>query len=152
MFTASELHPHLASALEKTGFTGLGERYQGKVRDVYTQPDRNLRILIATDRQSAFDIQWCSIPLKGQVLNQISAWWFERIADIMPTQVLDIPDPNVTVAKKLRMVPIEIVVRGYLTGSSKTSAWMNYAAGVRDFCGVSCPMAWSKMNLLKVLF
>lgn len=139
MFTPTELRPYLPTALEKTDFTGIGERYQGKVRDVYTQPDRNLRILIATDRQSAFDIQWCSIPLKGQVLNQISAWWFERIADIMPTQVLDIPDPNVTVAKRLKMAPIEIVVRGYLTGSSKTSAWMNYNAGVRDFCGVRLP-------------
>lgn len=139
MFTHKDLQPYLASALEKTNFAVFGERYQGKVRDIYTQPDRNLRILIATDRQSAFDIQWCSIPLKGQVLNQISAWWFERIKDIMPTQVLDIPDPNVTVAKRLRMVPVEIVVRGYLTGSSKTSAWMNYNAGVRDFCGVQLP-------------
>lgn len=139
MVTPNDLRPYLASALEQTDFRGLGERYKGKVRDVYTQPERNLRILIATDRQSAFDIQWCSIPLKGQALNQISAWWFERIGDIMPTQVLDIPDPNVTVAKRLTMVPVEIVVRGYLTGSSKTSAWMNYNAGVRDFCGVRLP-------------
>ncbi|TSD00248.1 MAG: phosphoribosylaminoimidazole-succinocarboxamide synthase [Candidatus Peregrinibacteria bacterium Greene1014_49] len=139
MFTADQLRPYLPAALEKTDFKALGERYQGKVRDVYTQPERNLRILVATDRQSAFDIQWCSIPLKGQVLNQISAWWFERIVDIMPTQVLDVPDPNVTVAKRLQMMPIEIVVRGYLTGSSKTSAWMNYNAGVRDFCGVRLP-------------
>ncbi|MEK7562827.1 MAG: phosphoribosylaminoimidazolesuccinocarboxamide synthase [Patescibacteria group bacterium] len=143
MFTPTELRPYLPTALEKTDFTGIGERYQGKVRDVYIQDRRPvgppLRILVATDRQSAFDIQWCSIPLKGQVLNQISAWWFERIGDITPTQVLDIPDPNVTVAKSLKMVPIEIVVRGYLTGSSKTSAWMNYNAGVRDFCGVRLP-------------
>jgi len=139
MFSSNDLQPYIPAALEATHFTGLGERYEGKVRDVYTQPDRSLRILVATDRQSAFDIKWCSIPLKGQVLNQISAWWFERIGDIMPTQVLDIPDPNVTVAKRLKMVPIEIVVRGYLTGSSKTSAWMNYNAGVRDFCGVRLP-------------
>jgi phosphoribosylaminoimidazole-succinocarboxamide synthase len=139
MHTPEQLRPYLASALEKTDFPGLGDRYQGKVRDVYTQADQHLRILVATDRQSAFDIQWCTIPLKGQVLNQISAWWFERIGDIMRTQVLDIPDPNVTVARHLRMVPIEIVVRGYLTGSSKTSAWMNYDVGVRDFCGVRLP-------------
>jgi phosphoribosylaminoimidazole-succinocarboxamide synthase len=139
MFTHDQLRPFIASSLEKTDFQGLGERYIGKVRDVYTQPENDLRILIATDRQSAFDIKWCSIPLKGQVLNQISAWWFERIADIMPTQVLDIPDPNVTVARRLKMVPVEIVVRGYLTGSSKTSAWVNYNAGMRDFCGVKLP-------------
>ncbi len=139
MFTPDQLRPYIASALEKTDFQGLGERYIGKVRDVYTQPENDLRILIATDRQSAFDIKWCSIPLKGQVLNQISAWWFERIGDIMPTQVLAIPDPNVTVARRLKMVPVEIVVRGYLTGSSKTSAWVNYNAGMRDFCGVKLP-------------
>ncbi|MBM3227390.1 phosphoribosylaminoimidazolesuccinocarboxamide synthase [Candidatus Peribacteria bacterium] len=139
MFTLTDLRPYIPAALEETQFKGLGERYKGKVRDVYTQPEKHLRILIATDRQSAFDIQWCSIPLKGQVLNQISAWWFERIGDIMPTQVLDIPDPNVTVAKRLKMVPVEIVVRGYLTGSSKTSAWVNYNEGMRDFCGVKLP-------------
>ena len=139
MFTPSDLRPYISAALEETQFQGLGDRYKGKVRDVYTQEDRNLRILIATDRQSAFDIQWCSIPLKGQVLNQISAWWFERVGDIMQTQVLEIPDPNVTVATRLQMVPVEIVVRGYLTGSSKTSAWMNYNAGVRNFCGVRLP-------------
>jgi len=79
------------------------------------------------------------VPLKGQVLTQISAWWFRQIEDIMPTQVLDLPDPNVMVVKDLAMLPVEVVVRGYLTGSSKTSAWMNYNAGVRDFCGVSLP-------------
>lgn len=149
MFTPAQLTPYLPHALEETLFTQFGSHYKGKVRDVYTQEEKNLRILVATDRQSAFDILWCTIPLKGQVLNQISAWWFSRIEDIMPTQVLEIPDPNVTVAKRLRMVPVEIVVRGYLTGSSKTSAWMNYAAGVRSFCGVTLPEGMVKNEPFK---
>lgn len=124
-------------ALEGTNFTHLGERYVGKVRDVYAQHNRS--ILIATDRQSAFDISWCSIPGKGQVLNQLSAWWFERVADIMPNHVLAVPDPNVTVVKKLSMLTVEIVVRGYLAGSTSTSAWVNYSKGVRSFCGNLLP-------------
>lgn len=127
------LRPFLATTLETTNFTNLGEKYAGKVRDVYSQKDRS--ILIATDRQSAFDIAWCSIPLKGQALNQISAWWFSRIADIMPTHVIAVPDENACVVKKLEMLKVEIVVRGYLTGSTGTSAWVNYQKGVRNFCG-----------------
>lgn len=84
MITPSELRPFLPTALEKTDFTGLGDKYAGKVRDVYTQKEKKRAILVATDRQSAFDIQWCSIPLKGQALNQLSAWWFERVKDVMP--------------------------------------------------------------------
>jgi phosphoribosylaminoimidazole-succinocarboxamide synthase len=131
--TRETLQNFLHTTLETTSFSWLGERYVGKVRDVYTQGSR--RFLIATDRQSAFDIAWCTIPLKGQVLNQISAWWFERVADIMPTHLIEVPDENVAVVKNLTMVPIEIVVRGYLTGATGTSAWVNYQQGVRDFCG-----------------
>lgn len=134
-----QIKPFLSSTVTETAFENLGHKHQGKVRDVYVQPDEKRIILIATDRQSAFDISWTSIPLKGQALNQISNWWFERVSDIMPTHVLETPDPNVTVVKTLDMLPIEIVVRGYLTGSSKTSAWMNYAAGTRDFCGNRLP-------------
>lgn len=137
--SASVLEPFLATTLETTDFPDLGEKYEGKVRDVYFQKEHARRFLIATDRQSAFDINWTTIPLKGQVLTQISAWWFTNIADIMPTHVLGHPDPNVMVVKDLTMVPVEIVVRAYLTGSSKTSAWVNYNAGVRDFCGVPLP-------------
>ncbi|MEK7218038.1 MAG: phosphoribosylaminoimidazolesuccinocarboxamide synthase [Patescibacteria group bacterium] len=133
-----DLSPFLPTALERTDFDFLGKKVEGKVRDVYVPNDRE-RILVATDRQSAFDINWCTIPLKGQVLNQLSAWWFERVADILPTQVLAVPDPNVTVARNLRILPVEIVVRAYLTGSTKTSAWVNYAKGVRNFCGNLLP-------------
>ena len=137
MISDAALAPYLTTALDTTHFNDLGERYQGKVRDVYIQEDK--RILIATDRQSAFDISWTSIPLKGQVLTQISRWWFEQVADIMPIHMIDNPDPNVMVVTNLQMLPVEIVVRGYLTGSTKTSAWMNYNAGVRNFFGVQLP-------------
>lgn len=136
---STALQPFLATTLDGTDFEGLGEKYAGKVRDVYFQKEHKRRILIATDRQSAFDINWTTIPLKGQVLTQISRWWFEQISDIMPTQVIDNPDPNVMVVKDLNMVPVEIVVRAYLTGSSKTSSWMNYNNGVRNYCGNTLP-------------
>ena len=78
----SQLQPFLTTTLDSTNFLHLGSKYEGKVRDVYSQEKQS--ILIATDRQSAFDKRWCSIPLKGQVLNQLSAWWFTQVADIMP--------------------------------------------------------------------
>ncbi len=134
---ATRLRPFLSTTLDGTDLPWLGERYVGKVRDVYSQGSRSL--LIATDRQSAFDIAWCSVPLKGQTLNQLSAWWFDRIADIMPTHVLAVPDENVMVVRKLDMLRVEIVVRAYLAGSTGTSAWVNYAKGVRKFCGNQLP-------------
>ncbi|MDO8648664.1 MAG: phosphoribosylaminoimidazolesuccinocarboxamide synthase [Candidatus Peregrinibacteria bacterium] len=143
MVKSPSLTPFLRSTVERTDFGFLGNKYEGKVRDVY-QPTPGQSILIATDRQSAFDIPWCTIPLKGQVLNQLSAWWFTRIADVMPTHVLAVPDPNVMVVKKLTMVPVEIVVRAYLTGSTGTSAWVNYEKGVRNFCGNVLPEGMRK--------
>lgn len=154
VITPDQIRPFLTNTLERTNFPELGERYQGKVRDVYEPRGaagslRGTRILVATDRQSAFDINWCTIPLKGQVLNQLSAWWFERVKDIMPTHVLDVPDPNVMVVKALKMIKIEIVVRAYLTGSTKTSAWVNYENGVRDFCGNVLPEGMKKNQKLR---
>jgi phosphoribosylaminoimidazole-succinocarboxamide synthase len=139
MISTDIIRPFLLTALETTDFKDLGEKYSGKVRDVYTQKAAKRAILIATDRQSAFDIKWCTIPLKGQALNQISAWWFEKIKDVMPTHVIDVPDPNAMVVKDLTMLRVEIVVRGYLTGSTGTSAWVNYNKGMRNFCGNVLP-------------
>ncbi len=139
MITPEQLKPFLPTALAKTDFAGLGEKYAGKVRDVYTQKDKKRAILIATDRQSAFDIQWCTIPLKGQALNQLSAWWFEHVKDVMPNHIIAVPDPNAMVVKDLKMLRVEIVVRGYLTGSTGTSAWVNYNKGTRHFCGNKLP-------------
>ena len=151
MISPSSLTPFLSTTLNKTDFDFLGKKYIGKVRDVYTNDD--CVILISTDRQSAFDYQWCTIPLKGQVLNQLSNWWFEQVKDVMPTHVIATPDPNVTVAKKLKMLKVEVVVRAYLTGSTSTSAWVNYEQGNRNFCGNPLPDGMKKnQKLTEIIF
>jgi len=123
--------------LTETKFTFLGPCTAGKVRDIYQRGDK--LILITTDRHSSFDRIIAHIPWKGQVLNQVSAWWFERTKDIVPNHVLAIPDPNVTVARKCAPLPLEAVVRGYLTGVTDTAAWTRYAAGERSFGGIALP-------------
>lgn len=115
----------------------VGKKRVGKVRDTYELPDK--MILITTDRQSAFDRVLASIPFKGQVLNQTSAWWFDKTKNIVPNHILSIPDPNVTVGKKCTVFPVEFVVRGYITGTTSTSAWVNYQKGMRDYCGNILP-------------
>ena len=127
--------------LEKTNFN-IGKKYEGKVRDNYLLGDK--RLIITTDRISAFDCVLCTIPFKGQVLNQTSAFWFEKTKDIVKNHVLQVPDPNVTVARECKLIPVEMVVRGYLTGVTTTSAWYNYEKGVRDFCGNKLPDGMKK--------
>ena len=105
-------------------------------------------MLITTDRHSSFDRIIAHIPWKGQVLNQISAHWFELTKDIVPNHVLAIPDPNVTIAKKCKMVPIEAVVRGYLTGVTDTAIWTRYGKGQRDFGGLALPDGMRKNQKL----
>ena len=135
--TAFNQHDLITTALPftltKTNFT-FGKKYEGKVRDIYELDDK--LILITTDRQSAFDRVIASVPYKGQVLNLTSAWWFEKTADIAPNHLLAIPDPNVIIAKKCRVFPIEFVVRGYITGTTNTSLWTQYNNGVRNYCGI----------------
>ena len=133
----SIIEKNVNNVLTETNFQGLGEKKSGKVRDTYLTDDKI--ILITTDRQSAFDRILASIPFKGQVLNQTSAWWFEHTKDIIPNFVLDVPDPNVVVGKKCQVFPFEAVVRGYLTGSTDTSVWTNYQKGAREFCGHKLP-------------
>ncbi len=132
--------------LRETDFDFLGEKKTGKVRDIYIQPDR--LILITTDRHSSFDRIIAHIPWKGQVLNQISAWWFDATKDIVPNHVLAVPDPNVTVGKKMKMVPVEAVMRGYLTGVTDTSIWTRYSAGVREFGDLKLPDGMKKNEKL----
>src|SRR5208282_111358 len=100
--------------LRETGFDFLGPKTAGKVRDIYDRGDK--LILIATDRHSSFDRIIAHIPWKGQVLNRVSHWWFAKTKDIIGNHVLAIPDPNAMVAKKVKVVPVEAVMRGYLTG------------------------------------
>ena len=116
----------------------LPNYYRGKVRDNYDLPDGR-RIIVATDRLSAFDVILTSIPFKGQVLTQTARYWFEETADICPNHVLDYPDPNVVVGTRLDILPVEIVVRGYLAGSTGTSILTKYRNGERDMYGMRLP-------------
>ncbi len=132
--------------LKSTNFDFLGPKKIGKVRDIYDQGDR--LVLISTDRHSSFDRIIAHIPLKGQILNQLSAWWFEQTKDIVRNHVLAVPDPNVTVAKKYKMVPVEAVIRGYLTGVTDTAIWTRYCAGKRDFGDFTLPDGMKKNQRL----
>jgi phosphoribosylaminoimidazole-succinocarboxamide synthase len=136
----------MTAILEGTDFNFLGRKYTGKVRDVYEQPDR--LILVATDRHSSFDRIIAHIPHKGQVLNEISAYWFEQTQDIVPNHVLAVPDPNVTVGRKCKTVPVEAVVRGYISGVTDTSLWTHYAKGKRDFGNFQLPDGLKKNQKL----
>ena len=112
----------------------FGERYRGKVRDTYASGDH--LVLITSDRISAFDhVLRQTIPFKGQVLNQLAAYFFDRTADVVPNHVISVPDPNVTVAIKCDTVPVEFVVRAYLVGH----AWRTYRSGLRELCGIPLP-------------
>jgi phosphoribosylaminoimidazole-succinocarboxamide synthase len=122
---------HIGDVVKETNLQGLGERVIGKVRDIYIGDDTIT--LVSTDRHSSFDRIIAHIPFKGEVLNQISVWWFEKTKDILPNHVISIPDPAVLVAKKLTPLPIEAVMRGYLTGTTNTSIWTHYNDGQRDF-------------------
>ena len=138
MIARAQLQVQLGNCLLEARFERWQQYYRrGKVRDMYLLPGR--RILITTDRQSAFDHVLGAIPLKGQVLNRLAQYWFEQTQDICPNQVVAVPHANVTVARELRMLPVEVVVRGYLTGSSDTAIWTHYARGVRRYCGLDLP-------------
>jgi phosphoribosylaminoimidazole-succinocarboxamide synthase len=126
----------LNNCLTETSFL-KGNKRTGKVRDQYDVGDKI--VLITTDRQSAFDRVLASIPFKGQVLNQISAWWFKKTEHIVANHLIEMPDPNVVVAKKCKVIPIEFVVRGYITGSTSTSLWTVYNNGDREYCGNKLP-------------
>jgi phosphoribosylaminoimidazole-succinocarboxamide synthase len=120
---------------------------RGKVRDHYDLGDGR-RIMIATDRQSAFDQVLAAVPFKGQVLTDTARFWFEATADIVPNHVIEYPDPNVMVVRGLKMLPVEVVVRDYLTGSTSTSIWSMYQKGERKPYGVRLPDGLKKNSKL----
>jgi len=128
------LREALRHPLKGTDFPGLGKKYEGKVRDNYSLPDGR-RVLITTDRISAFDHVLGTLPLKGQVVNFVAAWWFEHTRSIAKNHVLKVPDPNVLIGRECQLLPVEMVVRAYLTGTTSTSIWVHYERGAREFCG-----------------
>lgn len=134
------------SILKEIRLSDLGKRYQGKVRDYYVVGDK--RVLITTDRISAFDRVLGVIEDKGRVLNQLAEFWFEKTKDIVANHLLVVPDPNVSIAKNCRSYPVEMVVRGYISGVTKTSLWYNYEKGERVIYGLKFPDGLKKNQKL----
>ncbi|MCP5368215.1 MAG: phosphoribosylaminoimidazolesuccinocarboxamide synthase [Hyphomicrobiales bacterium] len=132
------IRAQLANVLTDATIPELPNHYRGKVRDNYDLPDGR-RIIIATDRQSAFDREMAAVPFKGQVLTQTARYWFEATADVCANHVIEYPDPNVLVCRNLDMLPVEMVVRDYMTGSTNTSIWPMYERGERVMYGVTFP-------------
>jgi phosphoribosylaminoimidazole-succinocarboxamide synthase len=143
----STIRAALAHPLERTDLDALGKKYEGKVRDNYSAPDGK-RYIVVTDRISAFDRVLGTLPLKGQLLNHVAAWWFENTRDVAANHVLSVPDPNVLVAEECTPLPVEMVVRAYLTGTTSTSIWIHYQNGAREFCGHRLPEGMKKHQRL----
>lgn len=140
----------IADALDSTLTAAelpLPGKKRGKVRDSWHLGDRML--FITTDRQSAFDRVLASVPFKGQVLNLVSAWWFERTAHIIGNHMVSVPDPQALEAVACTPFPIEFVIRGYLTGSTDTSLWTRYNSGERSYCGIAFPDGMTKHQALE---
>jgi phosphoribosylaminoimidazole-succinocarboxamide synthase len=126
------------NALDMVDLPGLPNHYRGKVRDNYDLPDGR-RVIVASDRLSAFDRNLCAVPYKGQVLTETARYWFDATADICPNHVVAYPDPNVLIGRRLEMLPVELVVRGYLAGTTSTSILTLYNKGERAMYGVTLP-------------
>ena len=142
----SLLRAQLGKTLDETDFPALGAKYEGKVRDCYTKGGR--RTLIVSDRLSAFDVVLGTIPFKGQVLNQMAAHWFDLSRDLVPNHVISVPDPTVMVAVECQLLPVEFVMRAYITGVTSTSIWTHYKNGARTFCGHDLPDGMKKNQRL----
>ncbi|WP_303979918.1 phosphoribosylaminoimidazolesuccinocarboxamide synthase [Dongia mobilis] len=136
IMTDAKLDP--AQILADATIPELPNHYRGKVRDNYDLPDGR-RVIIASDRLSAFDRILAAIPYKGQVLTQTARYWFEATKDICPNHVLDYPDPNVVIGQRLDILPVEIVVRAYLAGTTGTSILTLYKKGLRRMYGITLP-------------
>jgi phosphoribosylaminoimidazole-succinocarboxamide synthase len=133
MIPDDKLRAQLPHTLRQIDLPSLGELYRGKVRDNYGRGDRI--VMVTTDRVSAFDHVLGTIPFKGEVLSRLTAFWFEKVKDVAPTHVVDLPDPSVMVVKRAKPLPIEIVIRGYITGS----LWRDYQAGKAGAYGIAWP-------------
>ncbi len=137
MLTDELLRAQLPHALRQLDLPALGDLYRGKVRDNYTRGDRI--VMVTTDRVSAFDHVLGTIPFKGEILSRLTTFWFEKVKDIAPVHLVDTPDPSVMVVKKAKPFPVEIIVRGYITGS----LWRDYNAGKGGY-GIDWPKGLRK--------
>jgi phosphoribosylaminoimidazole-succinocarboxamide synthase len=138
MVDSKRVEPYLDQALGEIAILELPNHSKGKVRDSYDLADGR-RIIVASDRLSAFDRVLTTVPLKGQALTQIARFWFDATADLCPNHIEAYPDPNVAVCRRLKILPVEVVVRGYLTGTTNTSIWPMYKAGRREMYGIRFP-------------
>jgi len=146
MPTHAQIHAALPYTLTNIDLVGYGPKQAGKVREMYQRQGQ--RILITTDRISAFDQVLGAIPYKGQVLNLMSAWWFDQLADIVPNHKIAVPHTNVLIAQEAQPLPVEVIVRGYITGVTSTSLWTLYEQGVRDAYGIHLPEGLKKNDPL----
>lgn len=119
----------------------------GKVRDWYDLSD-DRRLIVTTDRLSAFDRVLALVPYKGQVLNQLSAWWFEQTRSIITNHLISLPDPNAALVKKVKPLPVEVIVRGFITGVTTTALWYRYNLGEREIYGYTFPDGLRKNQFL----
>jgi len=147
MLDPDRIRAAIPNVLTEAHFPELPNYYRGKVRENYDLSDGR-RILISTDRQSAFDQVLAAVPFKGQVLTETARFWFEATKDICANHVLDYPDPNVVIGRRLSMLPVEMVVRDYLTGSTDTAIWPMYRDGKRSVYGVNLPDGLKKNDKL----
>jgi phosphoribosylaminoimidazole-succinocarboxamide synthase len=146
MLSREHLLRAIPHALDSVEIEGWGKKIAGKVRDTYVR--EGMRLLVTTDRVSAFDRVLGLIPYRGQVLNQLSVWWFEQTRDIVRNHLLSCPDPNVTIAREAKALPVEVIVRGYLTGVTSTSMWTLYEQGDRAPYGIRLPQGLRKNDRL----
>jgi phosphoribosylaminoimidazole-succinocarboxamide synthase len=138
MIPESQIRAQLPHTLRQIDLPGLGELYRGKVRDNYGRGDRI--VMITTDRVSAFDHVLGTIPFKGEVLSRLTLFWFDKVKDLAPTHLVEAPDPSVMVVKRAKALPVEIVIRGYITGS----LWRDYQAGKAGAYGIEWPRGLRK--------
>ena len=133
MYTRNEINDLLACPFHASNLP-LPNKTSGKVRDWYDLSEAQ-RLIITTDRLSAFDRILAAVPYKGQVLNQLSAWWFEQTQGILPNHLISLPDPNAVIVHIADPFPVEVIVRGYITGVTSTALWYRYSVGERDIYG-----------------
>ena len=146
MISQHKLTELIPQALKETNLPLPGKQ-TGKVRDWYDLPNGQ-RLIVTTDRLSAFDIILAAVPYKGQVLNQLSAWWFEQTKDIIPNHIVSLPDPNAAIVRVAEPILVEVIVRGYITGVTSTALWYRYSLGEREIYGYTFPEGLQKNSRL----